>query len=66
MPNVPGITLLPNSAPDSFTPKNLNFVRFPEHTPLPELEGAGALDVVLAGVVGWAEVVVAVPGWHWK
>ena len=65
MPRVPGITLLPNSAPDSFTPKNLNLVRVPEHTPLSELEGAGALEVELAGVVGLA-VVVAAPGRHWK
>lgn len=48
---------LPNSAPDWFTPKNLNLVREPEQTPS---EGAGA-ETVLDGVLGPE---VAVPGVH--
>ena len=54
--------VLPNSAPDSFTPKNLNFVRLPEQM---LLLGDGAVDVVdgTTLLVAGAEV-VAVLGWH--
>lgn len=53
--------VLPNSAPDSLTPKNLNLVRLPEH----RLElGDEAVEVPLAEVLAEATGVVAVPGWH--
>jgi len=62
-----GIAVSPNSAPDSFTPKNLNLVRDPEHT---EEEGAVLVLVVVVGapppplfvVVGAGEL----PGKHWE
>lgn len=55
--------MLPNSAPDSLTPKNLNLVRLPEH----RLElGEDAVEVPLAGVLATDTDVVAVPGWHWE
>ena len=48
VPSAPGMMLFPNSAPDSFTPKNWNFVRVPEQ--MEELEvGAVAVDVALLG-----------------
>jgi hypothetical protein len=53
----PGKIPVPNSAPDSLTPKNLNFVRF-EHVPE---EAGGAVDVEDAPV---DPEVVAVPGRH--
>ena len=57
---------LPNSAPDSFTPKNWNLVRLPEHT----LElGETAVEVPVAEVLDGATdeaVVVAAPGKHWE
>lgn len=64
--------MLPNSAPDSLTPKNLNLVRVPEQT-----VEAGAVAVVVpppavGAVVGVPVVpgaaVAVVPelgGWHW-
>ena len=54
---------LPNSAPDSFTPKNLNLVRLPEHRLL-LLDGA--VDVVDATLLLdlTVDVTVAVPGRH--
>jgi hypothetical protein len=56
---------VPNSAPDSLTPKNLNLVRDPEQRLLPEL---GAVEVgveVVPGFVVVEEAVVdAVPGRH--
>ena len=67
--------VLPNSAPDSLTPRNLNLVLVAEQVPLP-LEGAGAeavVDVwvatgaVVDAVVG-ADAVVGlalVLGRHW-
>ena len=60
---------LPNSAPDSLTPKNWNLVRLPEHT----LElGEAAVEVEVAGVLEDAATevvaaeVVAAPGKHWE
>jgi hypothetical protein len=49
--------VLPNSAPDSLTPKNLNLVRLPEHT----LE-LGAVDVEVVLVLPPAGVVVVLVG----
>ena len=53
---------MPNSAPDSLTPKNWNFVRAPEQT---DEEADGAVEVVVPDdtVLG---AVVAVDGWHWE
>ena len=42
MLRVPGIAVLPNSAPDSLTPKNWNFVRAPGQTEL-----LGPVEVVV-------------------
>ena len=64
MPRTPGITLFPNSAPDSFTPKNLNFVVAPGQR---ELAGGEGADDVVVGVDGVEEGAdVAVDGKHWK
>lgn len=49
VPSAPGNTVFPNSAPDWFTPKNLNFVRVPEQM---EDEEVGAVAVVVA-LLGW-------------
>ena len=54
---------LPNSAPDSLTPKNWNFVRLPEHT---LLAGAGAELVPDGGLLPPGVVAVGAPGWHWE
>lgn len=61
MPSTPGMFVFPNSAPDSFTPKNLNLVRLPEQTLLLD---DGAVDVVDATVLVDCTVVVATLGWH--
>ena len=65
---------LPNSAPDSFTPKNWNLLTAVAQR---ELVGAGAVEVCEGGGEGdddgadegedgVAGGVVAVDGWHWK
>ena len=53
--------VLPNSAPDSLTPKNWNFVRLPEHR---LLDGAVAVEVPVALPAGLEldTVAVAVDG----
>ena len=56
MPRVPGMTVFPNSAPDSLTPKNLNFVRFEQLVPL--LLGAVLVVVVVGLTVVVPTVVV--------
>ena len=56
MPRVPGMTVFPNSAPDSLTPKYANLVRDPEQT-LSAGEGA---ELVVDGELG-VEVEL---GWH--
>ena len=66
MPRVPGILVLPNSAPDSFTPKYVNLVRVPEQLT------ACAAELVDEAVVNAAvEVAARMPdaaalGWHWE
>lgn len=63
MPSWPGMTLLPNSAPDSFTPNSLNLVRAPAHT-----LALGAEPVVVGALVTGGTDVGAVgdaaPGRH--
>ena len=56
---------MPNSAPDSFTPKNWNFVRVPEHKD-EDADGAVEVDVPDGTVLALTVVVgvVAVDGWH--
>lgn len=76
MPKAPGQAVLPNSAPDSVTPKCLNLVRGPEQR---LLEGALGAELVEVGGVETVEVGGAVevewideadelevPGKHWK
>ncbi len=46
---------MPNSAPDSLTPKNLNLVRLPEQT---DEEGAEAVVDAVVGTVEGATVAV--------
>ncbi len=69
-----GHAVLPNSAPDSLTPKNLNLVRVPGQTLFP---GEEAVVVVVPVVVVFTVVVVgdavtvvelegACPGRHWE
>lgn len=62
--------MLPNSAPDSLTPKNLNFVRLGQKVPeavavVEEVVVVGTLVVVVAFVVEDDEddVDVEAPGW---
>jgi hypothetical protein len=61
---------VPNSAPDSFTPKYLNLVRDPEHEPLADVVAdvvvLVVVVVVLVGetVVADEDELVALPGRH--
>lgn len=62
MPRTPGMFRLPNSAPDSLTPKNWNGVRLPEQR---LEEGAEAVEVPDGALLlGAADVAVGAPGWH--
>ena len=56
------MAVLPNSAPDSFTPKNWNLFLAEGQTALLDV-GDGAEEVD-EGEVGWLTVVA--PGWHWE
>ena len=63
MPRTPRIAVLPNSAPDSFTPKNWNLVvALGQIVLLPD----GNVVVVVGEVDVGVGVVVEAPGWHWE
>ena len=62
-----GMFWLPNSAPDSLTPKNWNLVKVPEQLAALVVEAGGAVDVEVVDVgIVVVEVVevLAVPGRH--
>lgn len=60
------MTVLPNSAPDSLTPKYLNLVKAPEQV-VPEGFDADVVVVAVVVIVVELDAVVPVldPGRHW-
>jgi hypothetical protein len=69
LPSWPGQAVLPNSAPDWFTPKYLNLVRDPEHEPVADVV-VDELVLVVVVVVFVGETVedepVVAPARHWE